>query len=476
VRGRRGDERAQLQLLESIMVALFIFVAIAVVSIHRLPTSPQAFTASGLQKLANDALKVRQAKTPVSTDDCNDTPCPFANDLERLLSLTLGYVGKHTGTGEAANSSEFKSYLDQALPAGSRYQLAFGTGHNQTLLFPLGVVPPVTSVVVGRTIVAPNWTVFASNAVNGTILRVSERTGLLNAATIQDPLNRTTTEWNKAWTNFFSTGYQARVPANATFGTHRVCFGAAAPTGCYNLTVVPANISGVVGAGAQVLPGDRDADSVIRDYNAGATTLNLLAYWNDQLPLGASAKDRSYLHKPTIPPQLVAVGDIRLSYVDGACRNGSPCAAGSIVRTGDLDVGGVLTAFTATTTKLRASNATVLEGTRLYLLANDAATTPAAGDVRLSRAGVHPLGSRVRSFDEDVGGSALTALDLTQVSVQYADKDNDNVLDEDEPVYFNLLGLGQSSALDTYDYHVTNVAAPPQRSLYNVKLEVWYGV
>jgi len=472
---RHRDDGGQLMLLEAVMVALFIFIAIAVVAIYRLPTSPQTFQASGLQKIANDALKVRQAKTPISTDDCNDTPCPFSNDLDRLLSLTLGYVGTHSDAGESADSTEFKSYLDQALPAGTRYQLTFGSGHNQTVLFPLGVVPPVTSVVVGRTLIEPNWTVLASGIRNTTILRVGELTEITGATSVQDALGRTSTEWGKAWTDYFS-GSGARVPLNATYGTHKVCYGVTAPTGCYNVTVVPANISAVIDAGAQILPGDRDADATIRDYNPGTNTLDLLLYWNDQLPAGASAKDVTYLHKPTGGAQVVTAGDVRLTYIDGACRNGLACEPGTVVRATDADAGRALTAFSASTTKLRASSATIGEGTRLYLLASDAATTPAAGDTRLSHAGVHPMGSRVRSFDEDVGGAALTALSLNLVTAQYADRDADSALDADEPVYLNLQGLGQSTALDTYDYHASKVADAPQRFLYNIKLEVWYGV
>lgn len=457
------------------MVALFIFIAIALVAIYRLPTSPQAFQSSGLQKLANDALKVRQAKTPISDDVCNETPCPFSNDLDRLLSLTLGYVGK-TAAGEAPDESEFQSNLDKTLPAGTRYRLSFSNGHNRTLLFPLGVVPPVTSVIVGRTVVAPNWTVFADGMRNSVILRINERTGIQNADTVEDALGRTETEWGMPWTSMFSTGFFARVPANATYGTHRVCFGLAAPTGCHYVSVVSGNTSGVVGAGSQILAGDSDRDHPVELYNGASSTLDVLAYSTDELPLGPSELDATYIHKPTVPPQLVTAGDIRLSYVPGACRNGLACEAGSLVRATDVDVGRALTAFSPTITTLRASNATIEEGTRLYLLSTDVATVPAAMDVRLSRAGVHALGSRVLATDEDVGGSALTALDLDQAEVVYADKDEDAALDEGEPVYLNLLGLGQTSELDNYDYHLTTVGAVSQRYTYDVKLEVWYGI
>lgn len=455
---RADGETAQMQVLESILVGLFVFVAIALISVQRLPTSPATFQDTKLQNLGEDILKAREGAIPTSSDDCNESPCPFGNDLDRVLGLALGYRGPTIAAGEDPSSTELLRFLDQAVPGGSRYLVVFNNGHNATSLAPLNAVPPAASVVVARTVITPNWTVHAANREAGVILRINDLTGFGTLTSLHDALNRTSTEFAATWLSLFGT----RVPNNATYGTYQAC----TATACRYFTVVPDD---VIGAGAQVRTGDRDASGTVRTIGTWAAR----GKYFEAGGAGFSTADPIYVDVDN--SGAVNTGDLRLSVVAGCRATGTTtCYAGSMVRAADADVTRALVVIPATALlKLRSADATTSEGEGVYLDV-DVSDSTGAGDIRLTRAGLFSMGSRIVAGDPDIGGSVL--LTYTGADVVYNDADGDSAWDEGEGVYLDLEGLGQTTELDPLDVHLTTLGAPATRQAYEVRLVMWYGV
>lgn len=520
----RNDEGA-LQLLESVMVALFIFIAIAIVAIHRIPTSPSTFQASELASIASDALKVRQARTPASNADCNESAppntCPFSNELERVLSLALGYRGPHNDTvcgtppsplpavpplcasdTEKPDPGELQEFLDQALPAGARYILTYGNGHNDTVVYPTNLRPPASTVVVARTLLDANWTSYANTTYNSSVVRIGERGDMTGAFWINDPLGRWWDEAGHRWRSVFG----ASIPSYAPLGTYQVCYqGAANPcprTGggttlrlAYNVTVVPADL-GVRGAGSRVLASDPDAGltgTALKDWGSGH--LQDIAGSSGVLVKSTGVtgpKNTFYLHQGG--GATIAVGDVRLTYV-AACRDAGQsakvgCPAGSWVRSTDADLTPAATTVASyapvgAATKMHLANAPgggacatpLASSCQYYLRSASGASAVALTDLRLSRWGPVQEGTRVMTGELDVG-LATVEENLTQFKVQYDDVNGDGSPQEGEPVYLNCIdaGLGMTSAVDVNDVQLSMKGQAPTRSFYDVKLEAWYGV
>lgn len=468
----RLDDRGQLQLLESIMVAVFIFVAIAVVSIYRLPTNQGTFQQSELENLGLDSLKVRLAKPPEAGDDCNESPCPFATDLDRILSLALGYIGPTVAiNGEDPDSSELQDFFNQSMPAGSRWIFFFSNGHNLTQIAPLDLTPPSLPIGGARALVEPNWTVHRVGLNTSVLLRVDEMTGFgSNVDKIYDPLNRTKNEFGLDLTTLFPT----RVPLNVTYGTYKICFSGGPP--CRYFTVVP---NGVYDAGSQILGSDRYASPSVETLaTCGVGTWTDCAKYNDTGGAGLDSGDGIYIDVTTAPAGKVTPGDLRLSRIEN-CRNGAACPPGSFVRSTDIDGDGTrsLTSLAAypLTFRDKVDDNQYGEGEGLYLDV-DSSGTINTGDRRISRAGHWPMGSTVAATDLD--GDAVEARSFTGADIVFYDLDEGggSDLDPEEPVFLNVDGSGQSTALEPLDLHLSRVGAPTLRYAYDVKLVVWYGL
>ncbi len=454
----RRDNGGQLQLLESVMVALFIFVAIAFVSIFRLPTNPATFESTELGNVALDALKVRQAKPPTAADECHEDPCPLANDLDRLVSLALGYRGPTIEAGEDADGSELEQFMHTALPPAAHALLYVDNGYRSTLVAGTGS-PPHATVVVARTLASPNWTVHADQLAGSPVIRVNEATGFPTLTDLHDPLNRTVNEDGYALKEL----HAGRVTANATYGTHSAC----TVTRCLPFTVVP---RGTIGAGAQVLANEAPLRVPTSDLGAWVTLAKHRdADGNDAL----DTTEAVYLDLDS--EGNVTHRDLRLTRVD-ACRAGAACEAGSFVRTGDADVGGAIEPRPTATLNLRSSDAVTEEGEALYLFANGG-TSLDAGDVRITRVGLLPMGSRYNaSADPDAAGSpTFQSFDGATQRVRWADLDADGVREEDEPIFLDLVGNGQSASLEPFDVHLNPVGEASARYFYDIKAVVWFG-
>lgn len=462
----RRDEDAQLQVLEAIIVAVFIFVAMAVSTIYRLPATPGTFQQSELLNLGQDALKVRAARVPSANADCNEAPCPFASDLERMVSLALAYVGRTVDVNpanEARNPSEIRSFLDQALPEGVRYVFYYSNGFNRTQVTPLGLSAPATNVEVARALMEPNWTVHASDLSRSTWVRIGEKTNLLPGYTaIRDPLNRTATEFGYP----HLIGLTTRVPDNATLGTHQVCYA----SGCPAFTVVPPNIRG---AGSQILRDERNNWTNLKSLGAASAFIGYYdANGNDTL----DANEPLYLDSDN--EKNVTRDDVRLSEI-ATCRGGATCYAGSWVRTGDSDLTSPLRKLVALppAASVRAHNntggASYNEADTVYLDVNGAGATVTAGDRRLSRVGALRPGTMVAGGDGDAGHALLAA--FTAANVYYNDVNNTNKPEEGEAVVLNLEGFSQTADVEPWDFHLTPIGAPSARFFYDLKVVVWFG-
>jgi hypothetical protein len=458
-----SDDKGQLQVIEAITVALFIFVAIALSAIFRLPTSPGTFQDAELERIAADQLKILANTVPSSAADCNETPCPFAqgSELERLLSLALGYVGKTVGAGEAADRSLLADVLGQAMGDGIRYVAYYSNGVNATKITPLAIEPPRLNVVVAHHFISPNWTVWSASLEDSVLLRIGETTNFVGATEIRDPLNRSATEFGAAWKDL----YGSQVPENASLGTHRVCYGAV----CQFATVTP---PGIFGAGSQILKQDRDNSSRIK------TLGDFYAYakYNDTDASGSMQfTEPVYIDLVNAGSNVVDVGDLRLSPVSN-CIGSTTCKAGTFVETGASDIGRALSAIDSDIVNVRGGdkngNGLLDAGEAIYLGNNG--TTLDVGERRLSRFGTHPFGSNYASGDLDAGAS-LT-LTFSGVRIVWADADDDGLVDPKEAVYLDLEGSGQSIGLDEKDFHLTPIGNPTIRSFYDIRLVVWFGV
>lgn len=470
MRRRRPEDRGQLQLLESILAASIVFVAMAVVVLFRLPTNPGTFQESELERIAIDGLRVQRSKAPATTDDCNEWPCPFDNDLDRLLSLALGYVGPSTLNGSvqdpsgqnldrgfAPNETELREVILQALPSGSHFLFTLSNGYSTTPVTPANTTPPASPTVVARLVTAPNWTIHRSNLTNATTLRINETTNFGALSWIYDPLNRTETQHGYNLTSLFST----RVPANATFGTYRACPGAW--NTCRAFNVGP---SFLIGAGSQILASDAGTTATLR---SNGTFDARLKYNGSAVDVGV----RAPLYVDMDDSGTVNAGDVRFSNVS-ACRGTAECRPGSYVRSSDGDLQRTLSTIPAPATlRLGSPDGWLDEGEPLYVDLNNDADVD-VGDVRVTRFGLHPMGRGVAVGDADLGATLPET--FTAARIKWADFDDDAALDEGEPVYLDLEGLGQTSALDVHDVHLTYAGEPLLRNPYDIRLVVWYGV
>lgn len=471
---RRDRRGGQLQVLESILVALFLFVAILVVSIYRLPSNPGVFQHAELQRLAEDALKVRAAKSVSAGADCNETPCPFSNDLERMLSLALGYVGTVDSGGspdpEAPTDSELRSFLDQALPKGTRYIFHYSNGYNLTKLFPLDLTPPTTGVVVARNLQLPNWAVQNSESVPNVFLRIGEKTTFAPALdttptlkNIYDPQNRTMNEWGTV-TNDNTHLLQERVPPNAVLGTYLACFSAF----CTRFVVVP---NGVHASGAKILAENRPHAVQLAEKGTWSTYLK---YVEADGTGDYSKGDTLYLDSDGDPaggPGSVSAADLRLSA--GLCvpPPATLCQPGSYVYAGQADEGEVLNPLPPALTLQwhEVAGAGYSEEDTVYL-SDSAQTTVEADARRLARVGLYAAGGAVRAGEADVGHAY--AANFGAAKVFFDDLDGDTNIDIGEPVYLDLEGDG----LEINDLHLSRVGNWGHRHFIDIKLVVWFGV
>ena len=456
----RRDEAGQLQVIEAIIVGMMVLLAIALVSIFQLPSAPATFQDAELERLGADSLRFLANQVPNPASDCNETPCPFANrsELERYISLALGYVGPTGGLGETPDDSLVADYLGQALPDGVRYILRYSNGVNATTITPLDRTPPRLNVVVAHHFMAPNWTMWSANVAQSVLLRIGETTGFGPPTEILDPLNRATNEFGLPWTARFAPGF---ISDDAMLGTHRVCFGAA----CHFLTVVP---PGLAGPGSQILPGDRDNATRIKTLGPFASHVK---YFDADASSTFEFAEDIYVDLASPGSNTVGVGDLRLSIVP-TCRAGAECPAGSFVEAGDSDFSRALTPLPASA-QVRGADADgdgfLDAGEGIYLADNDAAIE--ADERRLSRIGVHRSGSSFQVGDSDPGALSLT---FSNVNILWGDTDDDGIVDPVESVYLDLDGSGQGPGLEERDFHVTPLGAPTERFVYDILLVVWF--
>jgi hypothetical protein len=513
---RRFDDRGQLYVIEAIIVGVLVFVAITMVSINQLPTTPGTFEQGDLERLTSDTLvtilarpadlKADGSDTPTK---CNDpAPCAFASEFERMVSKVLGYEGtvacatSCSGGLQLHDTSDIKDYFDQTLPDGASYIISLSNGRSSMTIFPAGVVPTGSSVVTGAVLMSPNWAVNAACAgcigamgrQNMIALRLGEFTGFQPPASIDhitDPLGRTTTNVppiaTTLWKNIYSNPTaDARVPNDAILGTHLYCTGPAIGT-CTAFSVV--GESGF-GAFSPVLSADRDFSAVLK--LLGAPVDNPLTTANKYLlPSGQgikitgadgalSAGDRLYVDLVVAAgagANRVDAGDLRIT------SNGANMAGGTFVKAGDGDVNAALNAFTnAASTPpiymrpLASGTAGVIDdGEDVYFHLGACPCVVSANDRRLSRVGPFAGGSTVAGADFDVGRT-LDPVPFTGFFIRYADMDNGNTVNPGETVYMDLQGNGQVPGVEPYDVHLTPLALPPKKNTYEARLVVWFGV
>ncbi len=459
----RRDDEGQLQLVEVITVAVILFTAIAISAVFRLPTSPATFQGAELERIGSDTLRVMVNTKPRTDADCNEPagdPCPFAegSELERMLSLAVGYVGP-TDEGESPDREPFEDFLRQAMPDGVNWIVYYSNGVTATKVVPQERNPPLLDVYVARTLLSPAWTTFADHLGESVLVRTGEPGGFGTATTVRDPLNRDQTEFGDLLTDRFD----ADVPEDAMLGTHEICYGA----DCHYFTVTPSNI---FGAGSQILAGDRDASTNLKDLGGFFTRVHYV----DDDTSGSYTLGQNPLYIDADAGTTVNAGDVRLTPV-AACRTGVDCPAGSFVIAGDSDDGGTLATFDPVTPNVEFrvhdadSDSALSVGDTIYLTSTGAASV-AADQPRMSRVGVDALGTSVASGDLDEGrGLGLAS---TAARLWYDDTNDDGALDPDEAVYLDLDGSG----LEPGDYHLTAEGEATAQQFYDVRLVVWFGV
>jgi hypothetical protein len=491
----KRDQDAQVQVIESIIVGILVFVAIAIAAVFRVPTIGGTFEQSELERLGTDVLSHLAAAVPRTNADCNETPCPFESELDRMLSLAIRYQGATVlaaGAAETRDVSPLTDYFNQSLPDGARYLITYSNGVNATRIFPMALNPPALDVVVSHAIVAPNWMAHAQQASTSALVQIGEITGFVTASTnsIRDPLNRDREEWGDGGGNTYvsllsNAGGTKDVPVSAVYGTYKLCPDVACTTPSY-FTVVP---PGVYGAGSSILLSDRDNSTSLVAKDSLFNLLKFTDTTNTALNLLDSA-ERLYLDFDG--SNTVTVGDLRMS--DYALCQGastSTCVAGSFVKTltpAQADIGTALEAFPVgarpTVRAVRdAVNPLVLEsGESLYLDVNTALDTngdEAVGlnDRRLSRVGTFRMGSVVAATDFDAARSLTQdASPFSATSVYFADTDLDGVLDPEEPIYLDLVGNGQDAGIESLDLRLSPRGSPNLRYAYDVQAVIWFGI
>lgn len=471
------NDEGQVHVIEAIIVGVLIFVALAMTSVFRVPTAPGTSQQSELERVGGDALLALSVKPPGRSANCNEAgrPCPFSNELERMLSLALRYQGVlPVYAGEPRNVDPLADYLNQSLPDGSRYLIYYSNGINVTKMTPLNLVAPQLDVVVAHQYVTPNWTIQAANLSASVLIQIGEITGFTDATTdkIYDPLGRSTEEWLRTHKSVLSnaTG-SARVPSSAIYGTYALCNAGGA---CRPFTLVP---PGVYGAGSSILASDRDNSTNVvplGDFYSYARYND--SSLNDQVTSG----ERIYLDLNTSGPDIVNPGDLRLS-PKTSCVGSATCHAGSYVQTGESDVNDGLENFPVVgrprVTALRGDNDGVLEeAEHLYLDVNDDGVVN-AGDRRLSRVATFRSGTEVAGSEIDDGRNLLPILNyFTNQVLHYADADLDGGWDAGELMYLDLVGNGQTSGLETYDIRLSPKGSATTRYVYDVKVVTWFGI
>lgn len=471
-----NQEAGQLQVLEAIIVAIFIFVAIAVASIFSLPSNPSTFQAAELLNLGGDALKVRAARVPPATADCNETPCPFSNELERMVSVALGYVGDVDAVGvpdpEEPSNVELKDYLDQALPEGSRYIVSFSNGYETTQLYPVGLTPPVARVGVARSLLSPNWSVYAEDRAGSVLLRIGETSHIPAGETesFADPLNRASRENGERYVDDLFT---PRVPNWAILGTYRACVHA--PCTTQTFTVVT---DGIFGAGGQVLASDRNHTAFGNLKTLPSDFLTSVKYWDRDGTVGLGPEDPLYLDVAGLGT--ISAGDVRVSrtHPGFVCRSLGPCYEGSYVRSADGDEGELLTPLPLV---LKLSfrdldgDSVYSEGDAIYL-DQDGDNAIDEDDRRVTRYALFPAGSPVATGDLDFG--ALLKDEIPSQVVYFDDTDNSYTgpatpsVGEGEPVFLDTDGNG----LGLIDVYLSQIGAASHRYYYDLKLAIWFAL
>ncbi len=476
----RRDQRAQLHVVEAIIVGVLVFTILFVTSVFRLPTSASTFQQAELAGLADDTLVALLAKPPTQGSDCNESPCPFGSELERLMSLALGFEGATTpdtpATASDPSTSEVVEYLVQALPPGTRYILSYSNGVSTTTIHPKDLVPPALDVSVGHLFMTFNWNQFGTEVDDSMIIRIDETTGFKTAevSSINDPLNRVENEKSPTPDTMISLFTNAAgtktVPENIVYGTYKVC--RAVATDCTYFTVVP---PGIFGAGSSILTKDRDNTTSL--VSAGAFGGRLK--YADVATAGFSAEDALYLDLTTAGSD-VSRGDLRLT-IHSNCRLTKPCAAGTRVDSGDTDVTTPTALLPVTTGFVRATQTGTFpneleEGDAVYLSMTAPYNVVSEGDRRLTRVGSYAFGSIATAGDSDLGTTLLSA--FTSETVRWGDLDAGGLNDIDlgEPVYLDFEGHGQSSGLEAYDIHLSPKGNPTTRYVYDIRLVVWYGI
>jgi hypothetical protein len=470
----RRDEKAQLHVIEAIIVGVLVFTILSITAVFRVPTNPATFQQAELAGLATDTLSALAAKPPQFDAECNAgfDPCPFDSELERMISLALGYEGT-TIAGVTPDTGPLTDYLNQSLPPGTRYIISYSNGVSSVNTYPRNLVPPSLDVSVGHRFMSFNWSTYSNEVDRSTIIRINELTGFTGVTTIHDALNRDKDEYGVTHLSSFAEAGD-RVPNQALYGTYRVC----APS-CSYFTVVP---PGVFGAGSSILAGDRD----------NSTSLQAISHLHHRLRFNDTSNDNTFqpgdaMYLDLTPANAtgarVELGDLRLSTVPN-CRVSLPCPAGSFVEAGDIDLVSniLLDAFPVGADYVRpaagANSAVLEESDAIYWDADNSATVT-AGDRRFSRVGVFAFGSEVQGGDPDVGVGLVTGLHgFNAFNLVFGDLDAGGPADLDvgEPIYLDLAGNGQSVGLESFDLHLSPKGGPTARYIYDIRLVVWYGI
>lgn len=468
------NQKGQLHVVEAIIVGILVFTILFVTSVFRLPTSPSTFQQAELAGLSHDTLVAMLAKPPNAGADCNETPCPFDSELERMISLAFGYEGA-TRTGvEVADVTPVSDYLTQALPPGTRYILNVSNGVLGRTVYPPNIVPPALDISVGHILMSPRWDQYASQVDQSMIIRINEPTGFKTAeiASILDPLNRDNDEETPAnlHTALFANALGTKaVPEDAVYGTYRVCR-ASGP--CTYFTVVP---PGIFGAGSSILTNDRDNTTTLSSKGA----FDLVAKYADNSTTGTpgSFDSADWMYLDLTGAGVISTGDLRLT-AKTFCRGTVTCAAGTYVEENDADRVSLKPLVALPADRVRAamtgSDAAALEEGEAIYFDSDGSNTISVNDRRLSRVGTYSFGSVVAAADYDLASPALSA--FTAEEILWGDLDAGGDIDVGEPVYLDFAGHGQAAGLGALDIHLSPKGNPTARYIYDVKLVVWYGI
>ncbi|MBI2076913.1 MAG: hypothetical protein HYT80_00880 [Euryarchaeota archaeon] len=466
----RRDDHAQLNIIESILVGAIVFTAVAATAVFRLPTSPASFQQAELERIGADALAALIAKVPDTysgdaiLDNCNISPCPYKNELERIISLAMDF----NNPAGAVKTDPLSDFFDQALPEGAFYVVYFSNAEGEVALYPTFRAPPAADVVVSHAIMGPVWTQQA-RASDGTTLgfereifylRPGEATdfdpdGADNSiSVINDPLGRTTdqagTTIEERFTELQSGQILYKVPLATPYGTYKLDIAQDR-----YFAVVPL---GVAGPGSLVYPIDLDDPSSLS--GTAYDVFSLLEFNGDTLYLDI------------VDDNKVTADDLRLSYYEGG---GSTFPPGTFVGGADQDAVDMLPLTDLGGNILYSddnASGTLDDGEAVYL--DEDTNGLDAGDWRLSRAGIYPIGTKVGAADEDLLDGRPTRGPLT-AKVRYLEVTGVG-LSAGDTVYLDLNGQGQVDGLEPFDVHLTKKGTVTLRYVYDIRLVIWFGV